>query len=348
MLERIPATLEGSGFVASAQLLALIDMGDAFRSRSRAKSTEGHYAADWASFTAFCRSQGIPELPAMPATVAAYITWLATRPIEGVVRSDGRPRTRGPAKAATIRRHLSSISVRHQEAGHSEANPCETQQVRKTWRGIVRTIGSAPTKKSPLDVGRYRAAVDKLSAKAPSGIRDRAILGIGFTGAFRRAELAAIKREHLTFETEGVVIRIPFSKTNQEGKEERIVVKYAADATYCAVRALERWLDLVGLRAHAATGPVFREVTRHGRIGEAALAPKAIAAIVKKCAVLLGLDAEDFAGHSLRRGYLTSTYAHGASERAIMRQSRHKSVIIARGYMADATLWSDYAADGLL
>ena len=91
-------------------------------------------------------------------------------------------------------------------------------------------------------------------------------------------------------------------------------------------------------------GPVFRPVDRHGRVGGARLSGTAVALIVKRAAARVGLDPDQFAGHSLRAGLATSAAAAGASERAIMAQTGHKSLPMVRSYIREGSLFRDNAA----
>ncbi len=57
---------------------------------------------------------------------------------------------------------------------------------------------------------------------------------------------------------------------------------------------------------------------------------------------------EDFGGHSLRAGFLTSAAENGASMFRMMDVSRHKSVDTVRGYVRMAEEFQDHAGEGLL
>jgi site-specific recombinase XerD len=93
-------------------------------------------------------------------------------------------------------------------------------------------------------------------------------------------------------------------------------------------------------------GAVFRSVNRWGAPGER-LSDKAVALVVKRYAVAVGLDSAEFAGHSLRAGLATSAAKAGKSERSIMSQTGHRSVTTVRRYIRDGALFADNAADGI-
>jgi integrase len=174
------------------------------------------------------------------------------------------------------------------------------------------------------------------------GLRDRALLLLGFAGAFRRSELVALNVADFGETAEGLRIRIARSKTDQEGQGVTIAVVPGSVA--CPVRALRAWLEAAGI----SEGAVFRPVAKGGRIASARLGSKAVGLIVKKHATKLGLDPLAFGGHSLRAGFLTSAAARGASIFKMMDVSRHRSVDTLRGYVRDAELFRDHAGAGLL
>jgi integrase len=132
------------------------------------------------------------------------------------------------------------------------------------------------------------------------------------------------------------------SKTDQEGWG-RMVGRRSARAALCPVRALQAWLAAAGI----VEGAVFREVTRHGAVGETAPNDRSVARLVKPPAA--GLDAAaPFAGHSRRAGLSTAAAKAGKTDRAIMRQIGHPSVAIVRRYIREAEVFGDDAAEGLL
>jgi site-specific recombinase XerD len=177
---------------------------------------------------------------------------------------------------------------------------------------------------------------------SPRGLRDRALLLIGFAGGFRRSELAAITFEHVEDTPDGLKILIPRSKTDQEGEGRVIGIPYGSDPRTCPVRAYRKWIETAGI----TEGPVFRAF-RHGAWAADALTDRVIALVVKKAAARVGIDATELSGHSLRSGLATTAARNGASERSIMRQTGHRSVAMVRRYIHDAELFSDNAGSKL-
>lgn len=287
---------------------------------AKAPATLRGYRSDWRQFAAWCAQQRLEPLPAAPETVALYLSALA-----------------GVKAAATIQRHLSSISQAHRAAGHE--SPTSAPVVRATWRGIRRTFGTASTGKAPARTAEVRAMVATLGDRLID-TRDRALLLVGFAGAFRRSELVALNVEDLADTADGLVVTVRRSKTDQEGAGETIGVPYGSDPATCPVRAYRVWLEVSGIDE----GAVFRPVNRHGQMADRRLGDRAVAEVVKRCAERAGLDPRQYAGHSLRAGLITAAAEAGVAERDIMRQSRHKSIPVMRRYIREATVWQANAA----
>ena len=183
--------------------------------------------------------------------------------------------------------------------------------------------------------------VDHRFAFGLLGVRDCAQLLIGFAGGFRRSELTALDRDAVEITRDGLVVTIRRSKTDQEGEGRKIGVPYGSNPATCPVRSFQcGW--------NRAASPKVRcsaLLTGHGKMAATRLSGAAVADIVKKYVEAVGLDASDFAGHSLRSGLATSSAAAaGASERSIMNQTGHRSVDMVRRYIKDGSLFRENAA----
>ncbi len=302
------------------QLGNVSDQARAYVHAAKAANTRRAYAADWRDFTTWCEAAGLPALPAAPETVTLYVTTRAES-----------------SKVSTIQRRLIAISQAHQ-ASRLES-PTKSILVRETMKGIRRVKGTAQAGKAPTLIADIRAMVAALPSSL-IGTRDRALLLLGFAGAFRRSELVALDVADLEFGCQGVVITLRRSKTDQEGQGRAIGIPHGANAVTCPVKALKAWLKAAGID----DGPIFRPVNRHGHLAPARLSAGAVAEIVKRCARAAGLDPAKYAGHSLRAGLATSAAAAGVSERAIMAQTGHRSVTIARRYIREGSLFRENAA----
>jgi site-specific recombinase XerD len=289
----------------------------------KAQATRKAYGTDFRLFTAWCDSKGAVSLPALPETVAAY---LASEAGAGV-------------KPSTIGRRVAAIRYAHKLA--SLPTPTDAEGVKATVRGIRRTHGAAKVRKAPAVaskvLGMVATAPDKLA-----GLRDRALLLIGFGGALRRSELVALDLADVAETETGLLVTIRGSKTDQERVGATIAI--ARGDVACPVKALRAWLNAAGIEA----GPIFRPIGKGGKIRPSRLTDRSVANIVKVYAERAGFDASAFSGHSLRAGFLTSAAGKGASIFKMMDVSRHKSVDTLRGYVRDAELFKDHAGAGLL
>ena len=164
----------------------------------KAAATRRAYRSDFALFRSWCETKRVPALPAAPETVAAFLAAEANR----------------GTKASTIGRRLAAIRYAHKLAGHEP--PTNSEAVKATLRGIRRTAGSAPARKAPATADKILAMVEKAGTDL-KGLRDRALLLLGFAGAFRRSELVALDVADLQFCDGGLRVIIRKSKTDQEG-----------------------------------------------------------------------------------------------------------------------------------
>lgn len=300
-------------------LAAIADRASEFVQSAKAASTVRAYRCDWSHFESWCMGHGQSTLPATAETVALYLTDLAST-----------------HKTATLTRRLSAISQAHQIAGFE--SPTRSSQVRLVMAGIRRTKGTAHQGKAPVLVDDLRRMISALPDNL-LGVRDRAILLTGFGLAARRSELVALDVADAEFTRDGLVINIRRSKTDQEQAGRKIGIPYGSNPATCPVRALQDWLARCGFNE----GPLFRPIDRFGRVSQKRLTPAAVADVVKRYAAKVGLNANEFAGHSLRAGLATSAAMGGASERAIMAQTGHRSLTVLRRYIRDGSLFRENA-----
>jgi site-specific recombinase XerD len=302
---------------------AELDAARTFALAEKSPATRRAYRSDFAGFTAWCGARGLVALPASADTVAAWLAALAT----------------GGAKASTIGRKAAAIRYAHKLAGHEP--PTGLEAVKAVMRGIRREIGTAAAQKSPATADRIadivRAIPDTLIGK-----RDRALLLLGFAGAFRRSELVALTVADLIDAEGGLRVVIRHSKTDQEGQGQEIAIPHGSRLR--PVEAVRAWLAAAGI----TDGPVFRPIAKGGRVAAMALSGRSVAEIVKHHAERAGLDPAAYAGHSLRSGFITTGAENGASVFKLMEVSRHKSVDTLRGYVRRADLFRDHAGASFL
>jgi integrase len=209
-------------------------------------------------------------------------------------------------------------------------------------KGIRRAHGTAPAKKKAATADIIKEMV-RHCPHTLTGQRDRALLLLGFAGAFRRAELVALTVNDLVFVDDGLRVTIRQSKTDPEGAGQVLAIPHGS-VLFCPVTALRNWLAVAGIEA----GAVFRAVGKGNRIGVAALSDKSVAKRVKHYAGHIGLDSADFAAHSLRAGFVTSAAEAGASIFKMAEVSRHRSTDVLAGYVRSANLFKAHAGADLL
>ena len=284
---------------------------------SVAQNTRRGYQSDYRRFALWCKTLGLHSIPASPESIASYLSYMA---------DTGR-------KPSTIDRARAAIRMAHETAGL--ADPTNDRMVRLALKGIRRKLGTAKIKKSPVLTEDVIAMVSVLPENI-MGIRDRALILIGFSGAFRRSELVGILLEHIEETPEGIKVLLPRSKTDQDGEGRYVGIKRGSVPATCPVRALRAWLDAAAI----TSGPVFRRVDRHGNVLEK-ISAQSVGLIVKRAVKAAGLDPTKYSGHSLRAGFVTQAAIAGATETNIMRQTGHKSHATLQIYIRIADLFKD-------
>lgn len=320
--------------VSSARLeMPLTASEAAYVAAARAPNTRRGYASDWREFTTWCARNGHAPLPAAPGALSGYITELAET----------------GAKVGTISRRLSSIRFIH--LMRDLPDPTDARRVATVWEGIRRTHGAPPVQAKPLmppDLDDVLEACPttrtfKTRPAEPdlAGLRDRAMLLVGFFSALRRSELAALTVQDISEHPRGRVLSIPRSKTNPYGTEpELVVLPYAQRRTRCPVTALTTWLDT----ARISEGPVLRKISRGNRVLTQALHPESINTIVQRAVARAELGDGPWSAHSLRAGHVTYAHQRGASDRAIAHQTRHRSLATVGTYIRIDNAWEDNSA----
>lgn len=305
---------------------------------ARAANTVRGYRADWTDFTTWCAEHGHAPLPADPATLTGYLTALAARGL----------------KVGTLSRRLSAITFAH--TVHDLPDPTTNARVLAVWEGIRRTHTTPPVQALPLmppqlyDVldaqptTRTWASATREPEPDLAGLRDRALLLIGFVTALRRSELAALDVDHLDEHPRGLVATIGRSKTNQTGAQpELVVVPHGVNPVRCPVTTLRTWLDA----ADITTGPVFRPVSKGNHALHRRLHPESVNTLIRNAIHRTGIEASGYSAHSLRAGFVTHAHLRGATDHAIAHQTRHRSLATLSGYVRIHTAWDDNAATQL-
>jgi integrase len=307
--------------------LAELDaVGHEFQKFARAKTTWKAYEADWRGFVAWCEDFDLVAMPASEETLARYLTSLATM---------GR-------KPATLRRKVASISVVHDTA--HQPNPARSRAIRDQLSGISRVVGTAQRVASPATTAEIRKMVTSLGP-GTHGVRNRAIILLGFASALRRSELSALDISDIRWVSQGMEVTIRRSKTDQEGSGAVVPVPYGSHHETCPVRATGAWLEVIEQSLGTnADNSLFRSVSPDNWV-LGRMSGNAISEVVAKAAARAGLDpAGNWSGHSLRAGLATSAARAGVPDRVIMATTRHKSRATLDRYIREGKRWDSVAA----
>jgi integrase len=307
----------------SKEILDLQEEAKKHLTNSKSENTKHAYGTDWRLFSEWCQKSGLQNLPADPETIVYYITALGKQ-----------------CKASTIKRKMTAISQRHETAGYP--SPTKTPLVKGVWDGIQRTIGIKEEGKDALWLQDLRKIVESLPLEKTIGVRNRALLVVGWAGAFRRSEIVNLDLDDITFTRDGLIIHLDRSKTDQKGEGQEVALPYGSSQLTCPVRALQDWLEF----SNIDSGALFRGIDRHGNI-QGRLTPQSVRLIVKSCCEKIGLNPDDFGAHSLRSGFCSTAAKAGKTEHQIMRQTRHKRSDSLQRYIKHSTIFEDNAAGGI-
>lgn len=309
--------IDGSGYNV-AQIDESEEVRELLRG-ARATTTRKVYGRCIAAFSTWCDARDAQPLPAEPKLVREYIAYLRRRALA----------------PSTVNLHLSAIAHAHRHAGLG----FDTALFEGVMDGVRRLNKRKPKKAQPATLDVVEDAVADLPADL-RGLRDRAIILLGFWAARRRSELSGLDATakltagatgHIEFVPEGLVIRLAVSKTNQKGDTEDYAVPLGCEP--CAVATVRAWLDAAGIK----DGALFRQINRHGKVG-GRISGHSINAILKD---RLG---SKFTGHALRRGFLTEGARSGMTGLELAQQSGHASQDMVNEYVREADLFKANAA----
>jgi integrase len=302
---------------------------------AKADNTNRAYAADWRHYASWCRRHGFPPLPPEPQIIGLYLAACASAPSPAVGGRRAASAPAEPPSASTIDRRLSGLLWHFKQ--HGLPLDRGDRHISEVLAGIRRRHARPPKHKDAVLTDDLIAMLATL-AHDLRGLRDRAILLIGFAGGLRRSEIVGLDCARgetedgngwIAIETNGVLVRVK----GKTGWREVEIGRGAKEST-CPVAALELWCEF-GRVAH---GPVFRRVSRDGKKALAdRLTDKHVVRLVQKTALAAGLrgdlpEAErkdKFGGHSLRAGLAT---AAEVDERYVQKQLGHASAEMTRRY----------------
>ncbi|MFG1365882.1 site-specific integrase [Xanthobacter versatilis] len=290
-------------------------------------NTRRAYTSDWKHFAAWCRRQGLETFPPSPQVVGLYITACAS----GTAVPGDKPNA-----VSTIERRLSALSWTYTQRGTLLER--SDRHIATVLAGIRNTHASPPRQKEAVLPEDLVAMLETLDRGTLRGLRDRAMLLLGFAGGLRRSEVVGLDlgrdqtgdgRGWIEILDRGIVVTL----RGKNGWREVEIGRGSSDAT-CPVVALQIWLKL----ARIGHGPLFRRVTGEGKdVGPDRLNDREVARLVKRTALAAGVRGdlsegereEKFAGHSLRAGLASSAEV---DERHVQKQLGHASAEMTRRY----------------
>lgn len=232
------------------------------------------YASDWAAFTSWCLLERVQALPASISDVLQYLKWLLPT-----------------ARVSTLRRKLVSIGRNHRERGH--AFPARDARVLEFFRTAVTEPTARATPRGSIDACTVEALVAALPATI-AGVRDRALILVGWTLGFRPSELIGLDSAHLRVQAASIHVTV----TPHHGEPKVLRLVSQRDPEICPVRWLKSWLSV----SHPTSGPVFRPVTRFGSVLPNRMSVQSVRLVLKRAARRAGIQSQRLTGDSLRKG----------------------------------------------
>lgn len=291
-----------------------------------APGTRRVYQSDWQLFETWCQQQHGLAVQATPAMVALFLT--------SQYQAQFHP--------TTINRRLAAI--KYWFLTHNLPSPTEDGRVRAIIKGIRRDKYAPPSQpKKALLKELITQMVDLCPTDTLRGIRDRAILLLGFCGGYRRSELVAIDVDDIHFQPgRGMDITLRRSKADQEGKGSLKPIAAAKQAlTYCPVRAVKQWIAA----AHLTSGALFRGITKDNNIKATRMNANVVYDVIKRCATTLGYEFHDYSPHSLRAGFITQALREGARQDKIPSVTLHKSMRSLDAYVKHEDRYEDHPGE---
>src|SRR5690606_210919 len=323
--QNLPSPAPPSG--TPAHLEELTQRARGYVEAASSANTRRAYASDWKQFCSWCRRQGFAPMPPDPQTIGLYITACASGAVSG---------GRKPNSVSTIERRLSSLAWNYAQRGQTLDR--RDRHIATVLAGIRNRHAAPPRQKEAILPEDLIAMLETLDRGTLRGLRDRAMLLIGFAGALRRSEIVGLDvgrdqtedgRGWVEFYDRGLLVTL----RGKTGWREVEIGRGSSDAT-CPVAALQTWLRL----ARIEHGPLFRRVTGGGRkVGAERLHDQEVARLVKRAALAAGVCGDlpegervkRFAGHSLRAGLASSAEV---DERYVQKQLGHASAEMTRRY----------------
>ena len=302
-----------------------------------ADNTRIAYDKGWSCFQDYCVETGVDPLAATPDQVAEFFIDLGSR----AGTSNGKK-----LSISTLVLYRSAIN-RHFVEAH-KPSPTSHPKVNAVLKGLARMRGAAPRRVQALREYHILCMLEQCG-KSLIGLRNAAIISLGFSAALRRSEICALTIDDIEIippldgdDTRKMLVHIRKSKTDQQGKGQRIAIPEGRRIK--PIQRLEDWLQASGI----TQGYVFQTMWRGGGLRGRPLHHSDIPRLVKRYAEAIGLNPGEIAGHSLRAGFVTSAAVHHARLDKIMEITRHSNPETVMRYIRDVELFRDHAGKDFL
>lgn len=306
-------------------------------SSALANNTRIAYHKGWCCFEDYCLNKKIDPFSATPEEIVGFLIELATLP---------SPKSGKTLSMGTVALYRSGINKKYTEAG--KISPANHPKVNAVFKGLGRIRGTASRQVKALREHHIKKMLDQCDDTL-IGLRDAAIITIGFAGALRRSEICGLTVDDIEFikpvkgrDSKKMFIYIRKSKTDQQGKGQKIAIpegKYLKP-----IQRLQDWLEASGI----TQGYIFQTMKRGGKLRGRPMHHSDIPRLVKRYAELIGLDPKEVSGHSLRAGFVTSAAVHHARLDKIMEITRHSNPQTVMRYIRDADCFRDHAGEKFL
>jgi len=360
-----------------------------FQRDSQSKSTKRVYLNDIKKFEKYCdrNKHGMHPLDvdddgeSAYFLVSEYLYWLNEDHdailFKGVSEKDNskdinaeqNPYSNIKYKSSTIERILASLTwyYRNNRLSKKSNRPGANIIFNRKNTEISSTLKTIKNKSKEEGVTEAKALVkediikiiDKIKIDLSNidlaDIRDKALILVGFYSFCRRSEILNLHHKDLTINDENIILKIPYSKTDQTGKGRQVILPRKND-NYCPVDALNKWLEI----AQISSGPLFYKIyksntkddfkridkyTLNKRNKKVSLSDTSFNLILKKRAFNAGYNKENISGHSLRRGAITEARRKGISIDSIKTASGHKSNAMISKYTEEEDIKIESAAN---
>lgn len=319
-----------SGSIDNKQMLALIDLSEKYEKLQVSENSKKIYENGWKTYLRWCAKYGMDHLrrEQIDDLVSCFLASEAES---------------GRVTYKTL--ELYALGIVYFYGNMDIDIHVSGSRVKKVMHGIRRSLHHVPNKKEPILIEDLREMIKEIplyknGKEWPRGYRNRAMLLLCFSGAFRRSEVTSLNVEDLSYARDGMRVMLRRSKTDQLGQGHLKLIPYGKSLETCPVLAVKDWLKISKIRS----GPIFRGIDKFGRLLDKACVPVTVEALVKNNPYIRKLGSKKYAGHSLRAGFVTTAVMNKVDFDLIMQQTGHDSYNSLRDYIRRGRSFSEAAA----